>query len=592
MYKNLGIDIPYRRMGGKVKTYCPKCRDMRHNKKDKSLSVNLDEGLYKCHYCGWSGCAKKPESYKKMNVDKLYTKPEWKNNTKLSDKLVRWFEARQIMQPTLSKMQISEGEEYMPQKGKKCNTLQFNYFKDGELINVKYRTGDKCFKLVSGAELILWNIDAIRDATQCIITEGEIDALSFIECGFDYTVSVPNGANGTEYLDNYIEDYFDNKEVVYIATDNDSKGIELRNCLISRFGIERCKIVSYGEGCKDANEHLVKYGKYSLQKAISEAEDLNIEGVFSLMDYVADLDSLYINGLQRGYTIGHSNFDKLCSFEMGRLCVVTGIPGHGKSEFVDEIAMLLNLKYKIKFAYFSPENYPTIYLLSKLISKITGKRFEQSSINRNEYETSKRYIDKNFSFIYPPKNFTIDEILDKAKFLIKKKGIKGLIIDPYNKIEHQIPSGMTETNYISMVLDRIIAFAQQYHILIFMIAHPRKMPKKSGEAVYDIPSLYDINGSANFYNKADYGISVYRDRVNDRVEIHVQKVKFRHLGECGTALFHYNLNNGRYVPYLDTQQNVNWNNENYLTERNRELLKQTQNSFDNNFFTTESYVPF
>ncbi|WP_101688341.1 bifunctional DNA primase/helicase [Dysgonomonas massiliensis] len=591
-FDSVGISIPNGRTMGKVKVRCPKCAHNRRNKADKSLSVDLERGLYNCHYCGWSGRVADGKEKEFKPEPKTYTKPVWNNSTDLSDKVVQWFETRKISQHTLRAMRISEGLEYMPQKRQQCDTIQFNYFRDGELINVKYRTADKCFKLVSNAELILWNIDAIRDTTECIITEGEMDALSFIECGFAHTVSVPNGANGTEYLDAYMETYFDSKETIYIAVDTDRKGTELRQDLIARFGSHRCRIVTYGDDCKDANEHLIRYGQRSLQSRIHEAEEIRMEGVFSLSDYASDLDSLFDNGMQRGMTIGHQNFDSLCSFETGRLCVVTGIPGHGKSEFVDEMAVLLNLRYGMKFAYFSPENFPITYLLSKLVSKLTGKRFERGHLKPNEYTGAKQYIDRNFSFICPSHDFSLDEVLDKAQYLVRKNGIKGLIIDPYNKIEHQIPNGMPETNYISMVLDRLILFAQKNNVLVFLVAHPRKMNKKTGEVNYDVPTLYDVNGSANFYNKADFGLSVFRDRVNNRVEVHVQKVKFRHLGECGTALFNYNLNNGRYVPYDDRALTVDWDNSNYLTERNRRHEESAQQQFNKDFFETDLITPF
>lgn len=575
-YESLGIKIPYGRTGGNVKTICPHCNETRHNKRDKSLSVNLDSGLYNCHYCNWSGCAKENKEFTKM--EKVYKRPQWNNKTQLSNKLVKWFEdQRSISQNTLQKLRITEGVEYMPQKNGKCNTVQFNYFLGDDLVNVKYRTGDKCFKLSSGAELILYNINSLIGSKTCIITEGEIDCASFIECGYDSVVSVPNGANNTEYLDNYIEDYFDDKETIYIAVDTDKKGLAFRGELIRRFGAERCKIVTYGEGCKDANEHLIKFGQKSLQSRIDNAEDIKIEGVFRASDYTQELDALYENGFQRGFTIGHSVFDDLCSFELGRLVVVTGIPGHGKSEFVDEIAVLLNLRYDFKFAYFSPENYPATYLYSKLTSKLTGKSFDKEHLSLREYNEAKTYINDNFFTIYPKEDFTLDEILAKAKYLVKKRGIKGLIIDPYNKLESRIPQGMNETNYISKQLDDLVSFAQKNNVLVFLVAHPRKMQIKDGKP--ESPSLYDINGSANFFNKTDFGLTVYRDRAENTVYVDIHKVKFKHLGGCGTARFKYNAINGRYIPFVDVPS-LNYDYTNFLTERRKKIENAAQTGID------------
>jgi twinkle protein len=182
------------------------------------------------------------------------------------------------------------------------------------LVNIKFRTEDKCFKLVPGAELLPYNLDAIKGEKECVICEGEADALSFIEIGYNNVVSVPNGANtNLTYLDDYWDDYFEDKETVYIASDSDTKGVLLREELLRRFGPERCRIVEYGEGCKDANEHLVMYGKDSLIECVKNAPEPKIEGIFTTSDIEDSLDAIYESGLKRGYTIGVEGVDKLPS---------------------------------------------------------------------------------------------------------------------------------------------------------------------------------------------------------------------------------------------------------------------------------------
>ena len=583
----LNIDVPYGRTSGNTKTYCPQCRESRSNKRDKSLSVNLADGMYHCHYCGWSGCAaEKTDNWQKpfynpipMKIQKtIYKKPTSNGNTKLSDKAVNWFNnERCISIATLQAMNITEGPEWMPQEQKEMNTIQFNYYLNGEHINTKYRTGNKYFKLTSGAELILYNIDSIKNTKECIITEGEIDALSFVEAGRSDVVSVPNGANANlTYLDDYIDEYFENKETIYIASDTDTKGVLLRDELLRRFGPERCKIVDYGEGCKDANEHLKKFGRDSLLRCLDNAAEIKIDGVFTLSDFELSLDVIFENGLQRGLIIGHPNFDRLCSFETKRLCVVTGIPGSGKSEFIDEIAERLNIRYNWKFAYFSPENAPLSYHASKLIEKFTGKRFSKETLSYGEYKQVKQHIENNFFFISPANDFKIDTILDKARALVRRKGIKAVVIDPYNRLESQ--QGIrNETQYISEVLDKLTSFAQKHDMLVILMAHPTKQPKTK-EGKIAIPTLYDISGSANFYNKADFGLVVHRDRERNVAQLAVQKVKFRHLGECGIAEFKYNLNNGRYVPY-NGEDEIKWDNSNHLIEKLKEP-KESSIEFD------------
>ena len=590
------------KQGGKIKTFCPECHEMRHDKRDKSLSVDIDKGIWKCHYCGFSGHLEYDESEKRKWMEKqtwyqhtkirqkpVYKKPTPKPILPISQKAKAWFAGRGISEKTLQELKVTEGLEWMPQKNGNANTVQFNYFLNGELVNTKFRTGDKCFKLVSGAELIPYNIDAIKGQKECIICEGEIDCLSFHECGIPYVVSVPNGANANlDYLDNFIEDYFDDKETIYIASDTDTKGVVLKEELIRRFGAERCKVLSYGEGCKDANEHLVKFGKVSLVTCLNQAAEIKVEGVFTISDFEQPLDALFENGWQKGVTIGHENFDRLCSFETKRLCIVTGIPGSGKSEFIDEIAERLNIRYGWRFAYFSPENAPLAYHASKLIEKFTGKRFNRQSLTDSEYKQVKERLEQDFFFISPTDDFRLDNILEKANFLVRRKGIKALVIDPFNRLESE-QGTRNETQYISELLDRLTNFAQRNDILIILMAHPTKQPKNK-DGVIEAPTLYDISGSANFFNKADFGIVVHRNRIENNVEVHIQKVKFRHLGECGTALFKYNLNNGRYTPFTNGLE-PQWDNNNHI----RKAIKETQENaaqkavFD---FKEEEICPF
>ena len=173
----------------------------------------------------------------------------------------------------------------------------------------------------------------------------------------------------------------------------------------------------------------------------------------------------------------------------------------------------------------------------------------------------KEHIENNYFFISPTDSFKVDNILEKAKSLVRRKGIKALVIDPYNRLESE-QGTRSETQYISELLDKLTNFAQRNDLLVILMAHPTKQPRNK-DGIIEAPTLYDISGSANFFNKADFGIVVHRNRIANNVEVHVQKVKFRHLGTCGTAYFHYNLNNGRYVPYV---QDVlpEWDNTSHL----------------------------
>lgn len=546
-YKDFGITVNTSKTTGEYYTTCPKCSDDRKKKKAKCLSVNLEKSVWLCQHCGYKGSL----AVKKQVRE--YFRPVWTNNTSLSDKVVQWFKKRGISQSTLIETKVTEQSEYMPQIEAKANCICFNYFKCGMLVNTKFRDGAKNFKLVKDAELIVFNYDNAGETI--IITEGEIDCLSFIEAGIKSVVSVPNGAVKSEnqrldYLDNCYE-IFERATTVILATDNDEAGIYLREELIRRIGIDKCFKVDF-EDCKDANEYLVKYGSIKLSEVVSEENiiPIPIEGIVSNAELSESVDLLFEKGLQKGDAAGIKEFDDLITFEKGYITVVTGIPNHGKSDWVDWMALNLTINRGWKWAVFSPENHPISLHISKLISKTVGTWFGKSNMNYAIKDQAKNFILDNFSFIRPDdEQYSLDKILDRAKQLVKRNGINGLIIDPYNRLEHQIPSGMSQTDYVGLQFDKIDVFKKRFNVHVFLVAHPVKINKDKNTGLFEIPNLYSISGSANFYNKADNGICVYRDFAKDITDVYVQKIKFSHWGKQGFATFKWNENNGRYYNF-------------------------------------------
>lgn len=558
-FYDFGIKI--KKTSGQVKTICPKCSHERRKKTEPCLSVNIDEGIWNCHNCGWTGSLKKQNEY----MNKTYVKPIIKNKPKkYSENILKWFKERGISEKTLIQNKISEGEEWMPQISKKTNTIQFNYFREGELINIKYRDGKKNFKLVKDAEKILYGLDDIKNYDEVIIVEGEMDKLSFYEVGIKNCVSVPNGASNLK-LD-YLKDFPDNFKKVYIATDNDEPGRKLAEELSRRIGRDICYRVDF-KNFKDANEALLKV---NLKDFIKEAKPYPLEGVLSVNNFDYDIDDLYETGLKRGDVVGHTNFDKLFSFASSQLTVVTGVPTHGKSNFLEHICMKLSSKHNWKFGVFSPEHFPLQLHFSVLAEKYIGKSFRKVTkydrMTKTELNYAKNFISNHYHWIRPDGDvFTIDAILKSAKGLIKRYGINSLILDPYNKIQANFGTN-SETNYINEFLTKLTIFKQKYDIHIFLVAHPRKMSKKEDNS-YEVPTLYDVAGSANFYNQVDNGMTVYRNFKNQTTDVYVQKVKFRHIGELGHCQFKYNLQNGR---YYEISEGID--NNTYMEEIQKSML--------------------
>jgi twinkle protein len=542
-YNILGINLRGK-TSGQIKTECPFCQNERKNKHDKPFSVNIETGVYKCHHCEKSG------NIHEFTTIKEYRKPERPKELTFEEKTLKWFNNRGISKETLDKSKVIITDRKFSGKENSEKCICFQYFNNDVLINNKYRSATKEFSLEAGAEIIPYNVDCLNlEVKYLIIVEGEIDCLSWIEKGFNSVISVPNGAsNNVTYLDEFIDKIL-SKEKIIIATDADTKGFVLRDSLISRIGAEKCFNIDY-KGVKDTNEYLIKHNE--LQTLFNSAKPIQIEGVKDLIDVEYKLDNLFESGYNKGFKLFIPKFDELILWELGKLVIYTGIPSSGKSEMVDFICVRLNAHHNWKIAYFSPEHEQEIHIV-KLIDKLTGKSFFNKEVSKYEYEIAKEYINNNYFWIQPKdENYTLDEILKNAEFLIKQKNIKVLVIDPYNTVEHLYDNN-NETLYINKFLARLTNFKKKHNILLFLVAHPRKMENIKGN--FKKPTLYDISGSANFYNKADYGLVQHIDINKDISETLVQKVKNKWMGKKGRIEWIYNQKNGRYTMLGDIEDN-------------------------------------
>jgi twinkle protein len=303
---------------GLIKTICPQCASSRKKQGDPSLSVNIDTGLYKCHHCGWKGSV----------AGKTYTVPEPRKEDP-DGKISNYFEARGISADTMRHFRVTQGKELMPQDGQYHRVICFNYYQDGFLVNIKFKTSDKKFKMVSGARKIPYNLNAIKESDVVIICEGEEETMVWHEAGFPFAVSCPNGAsdktNNLEWLD-ATYNYFENKKIV-LATDNDAPGKKLREDLSRRFDIDNIYVIDFIDGCKDANDVLLAYGKETLQDLFNNAKPLPVKEIAEVGDFLAVIEKYHDHGYPKGDTIGFTETDELLSWSRGELVTVTGVPG-------------------------------------------------------------------------------------------------------------------------------------------------------------------------------------------------------------------------------------------------------------------------
>ena len=536
---------------GEQKVVCPKCSSTRKKSYDPCLAVNIDEGVWLCHHCGWRGSLNKKS--KKEYIPPI-EKPKEEVISDLPGKVVKWFSERGLSENTLISEKI----------GFKDRWIQFPFYKGGEVVNIKSRTADKQFKQCKNAEKCFYRFDHMVGMETIIITEGEMDALSLVESGFTNAVSVPDGAiapnsTPTDKKFSYLlsaEEHLMNAKTVILCTDNDPNGNALQSELSRRIGREKCFKVTYPEGCKDLNEVLVKYGKDKIVDIISNAHPYPIEGVVLIEDITDEAIELMNAPEHKGLSTGWMSVDDHYRVSHSEVTVVTGVPNMGKSEWMDALMINMIQNHGWKFGIFSAENFPIKHHLLKLVGKFAGKPFYgEHKMSEQTARDSMFILNDHIKFIGTQEDsVSIKSIMDTAKLLNYRHGLNGLIVDPWNTLEHKFGSGENETLYISRVLAELNAFAKINEMHIWVVAHPKKMENDNNRRPI-VPTPYDISGSANWFNKCDNAITVHRHRSEDEdyVGIHVHKIRFQYKnGRPGMGKLSYDIKGGgRYVEYQE-----------------------------------------
>lgn len=514
-----GIEFTTKSLGSHS-FYCPKCGPTRKKKNTKSLYTTIEEDviLWKCMHCEWTGSAGSSYKKKTRSADsnkREYKKPDLTGQTDRYTKnlpmdCLEYLKGRGISHETAVKAELF---------WEKTGNLCFPFFeaepdsKGGylkKLVNIKHRgLSTKTMRQEKDAKQIFYgHYEVVKgNFAELVIVEGEFDRLSFNELGYWNVVSVPAGAPNKEVEDldspkfaflNHAKDLISKMNRVIIAVDNDGPGKILKNELVKRIGKEKCWIVQWPDGQKDANDVLVNLGSDVFLEVFNEAQPCPVKGLFRVDQFQDDMLNYFNMDVKGGESTGYENLDNYYTIEPGETTIVTGIPNSGKSEVLDAMTVNLAKHSNWRFAIFSPENTKEQHV-GKLVEKVVGRSIspkEDDRMTEGEFIQGMEWVNNRYFFLIcdDDKDLpTLDWILDKARTAIMQYGVRGLIIDPYNEIEHEIPKGVNETHYISKFISRIKKFAKTYNIHIWIVAHPAKLQKnKDGEIM--LPTPYDISG--------------------------------------------------------------------------------------------------
>lgn len=276
------------------------------------------------------------------------------------------------------------------------------------------------------------------------------------------------------------------------------------------------------------------------------------EGIYYVSEFADRIMGLYERGMKGGVSTGWPALDWHYTVKPKQWTVITGMPSAGKSALLDAMLHNLAVTHGWRFAITSAENQPLERHAAQLMSVYAGEPFGKGDIPRMSVKTAERameWLDRHFVFVLPDEGgSTVAGILERVHWVHEQQPLNGVVIDPWNELEHRRPAGMTETEYVSQSLTRMRRFARSNDLHLWLVAHPTKLQKDPRTQNYPVPTLYDISGSAHFRNKADMGLSLWRDLTNEKspVQINVQKVRYRECGRPGMVELYMDVVTGRY----------------------------------------------
>ena len=467
---------------------------------------------------------------------------------------IEFFQKRGIGLDTVEKLGIYTASQGQPDPDGAA--ICFPFFENGTSVNEKYRHAtEKRFHQRKGGRRTFWN-SAILDevaltagAKALIITEGEVDALTAIECGFPHAVSVPDGApavrpgekatdlraidEGAEqagkfaFMWNNIDRLKRIKRFV-IATDNDPPGQRLAAELVRRLSESKCSFVVYPSDCKDLNDVLVKHGQDMVRQVLDQAKPYPVRGLHKIRDY-PDVDFQL-------FSTNWPGMDPYLHLWIGELVVITGVPNHGKSTFA------LNLVYNMAKLH----GWGTVMCTPEMQVKPHIQDMMRGIHGGTDDEVDD-FLQTYFSFIDDDPNtserdydVTLDWVLEKAEDAVLRDGVRILLIDPWNEIEHARGRNEMITDYVGRSLRKMKKFAKRFGLVVIVVAHPTKDVWREGKT--SIPSLYDIEGSAHWYNKCDLGLVLSVpdfSKVPSPTRVTVAKVRFQRTGRRGEVWMNY-----------------------------------------------------
>jgi twinkle protein len=452
--------------------------------------VSLSEALNQAR--DWLGVSR-PQPYRDPKPN--YTRPPKPQCVTPKARVLDYLrEERGISAETIAKYKIGESGD---------NIVFPFLLPDGTLALVKNRKaedGAKPIPTTSNCEAVLFGWQAVPDdAREIILTEGEIDALSWDTYGMP-ALSVPfggGGGNKQKWIENEFE-RMDRFERIYLALDMDKPGEEAANAIADRLGRHRCLRVKMP--FKDANECLLNnVPQATMAGLLSEATHLDPEGLRKASDFTDDVVNLFWPDPSKrvGYSTPYGKIGDRLLFRPAEVTLWSGATGAGKSQILSDCIV-----------HWTDEGSRICLSSLEMIPQQTLKRMCKQVVGvdrptEQAIYAGLKWLDRGLLLYEKVGKAGVAGLLDVFAFARAKYGCDQFVIDSLMRLGIAGDDYEGQEKALFQIVDWTIANRVHTHL----VAHARK-----GERDRGVPETEDIKGAMEIGANAFNILTVWRNR--------------------------------------------------------------------------------
>ena len=381
----------------------------------------------------------------------------------------------------------------------------------------------------------------------CVITEGEIDAMSISQIqGNKYpVVSLPSGApSANKYLAANLK-WLNQFSRIVLCFDSDDPGEKAAEKAIEILPAGKAAICRLPR--KDANEMLLAGEEEELKSLLWKATPVRPDSILNASDLWEELTK---EGTSSVCPFPYPLLDQFTrGFRKSQMVTIAAGSGTGKSTICREFAHHF-LKHKLTVGYIALEESVQRTMQGILGIELNKPLHLEDNIEDIDelkvafdrlFGTEKLFLYDHFGSLDP------DRLIEQIQYMATAEGVDVVILDHLTIVVSGL-ADVDERRAIDITCTKLRQVVESTGVALILVSHLRRPQGVSHEQGQQV-STSDLRGSSAILQLSDLCISAERNQQGDpgeRSELQLRVLKNRHTGMTGPIdKLLYDQNTGR-----------------------------------------------